>query len=1051
MAFLLTDIVGSTQRFVELGEAWRAVLDLHDEIVAGAVVAAGGWVLRSEGDSIFAAFGDARSGLCAAVDAQRGLRDAAWDGPPVRVRMGLHRGTAERRQDDYISLALHQAARVSSVAGPAQILCTDVVASGVRDRLPADVVLADLGRFWLKDLAEPLRLWGVEIDGDSAGLARPRAVSALTDLPIARSTFVGRDEEVRRVGKSLLMSALTTITGPGGAGKTRLALAAAAEAPDMPATFVDLTVLDSESGRGSPATDAVALAALQALGWTSPVDAPPVDALAERMLDQPVLLLLDGCEHVRAGATEVCAALLRSVTEPRILTTSRAPLDLDGEEVIALGPLELADGDGEEVRMSPAFRLLAERARQARRGEPVADDELALLVPALRSFDPLPLTIELLAARLRTLRAEDLVTRLDRPLDLLAASAKATPRHRSLRDVIEWSTSLLPPTDQLVLQRASVFVGRPDIADLEAVAAGGVVRSEDVLDTLGRLVSGSLAGVDETGCVVVPVPVRAWAAEGLAAAGEESVTADRHLERMASVATSEPARVAGPLLADAGAALRHAASSGAADLAARLVVHAGPLMMPESTWRTIWRAAADALDDSAVPAPRREVVEAQVVVSRWAVRAGDPSIGGKLARAAADRARDLGDDALLASAHLALATVAAAIDEPDTARAALAEAEQAAAGADELTRLRVRKTAIGLLKVVPAQEQVAALRDLLPRVERAGDEELLLDTQFSLASLLATLVDDDGPAAVEARDRLDSLLDSGVSQLGTRERARLRSLRSRVAWYQGDRDTAHADLADGIELAAECGDDIARAMLRDQAAALAAADGLAQEAVDLYEEVLGFAIRRAPYWIDDMRAAILRISIRRRDVARVRRHLDEVERVRPAERVARRLLTFELARTWLRLHLDPSGPTPVDALVEAADAEGVPGIPQEAFTALGPALAGLGRVDVIARLLRRAVADRRERDVPFTALTADSLALVAAGVGAPEGLLGRAIATADAACESATQRRLPEEAAAIDEIRRAAPPHPPPDGPLRDALLAVADELIALLEVRQSS
>jgi len=1025
VTFLFTDIVGSTKRFTALGAGWADLLRHHYDIIREAVAGAGGVVVRTHGDSVFAAFSNPDDALAAAVASQRALGAAQWE-EPLLVRMGLHRGLAEPTEGDYVAISVHHAARVMGAAGGGQILCSDAVVDALAGcSLPDGCATIDLGRFWLKDIDGPQRLWGITIDGGDAGVARPMAPSTVVDVPHAWSSLIGRDEDVRRVRKAVEACALTTIVAAGGCGKTRLALETAMSEWGLgPSTFVDLSTLASEDPAGPPATHAVAGAILTAIGSSLPAGAAPVEVVVERLVDRHLLVVLDNCEHVVAGAAAVCDALLRAGVRARLLATSRMPLDIDGEELVALEALAMPESDADEdLRASPAMQLLAERARQARRGQEIAMADLAALVPALRAVGALPLTIELIAARLRTLSPAELARRLERPLDVLSTTARGGAlRHRSLRDVVEWSTSLLDGVAQRVLVRASVFIGRPTIADLEAVAAGGEVAEHDVLGAVDRLVTASLAAVDDEGALVVPVPVRAWAAEALASGDEAGATADRHLARLVAVAASDPNRSARLLLADLVSAMAYAGATGAIAAAARLVVDTGPALLRVGGWHGVWDVAADALDPATVPRPApRAVVEAWVVLARIAVGRADGSSALVLAAAALDWATEIGDAELATDAHVAAAGAWAAVDEPDQARTAMAAARLAAEGAEPLTRLRVRRAQIGFLAIVPPAERAAALRDLLPELERAGDAELLLDTRTALARTLGQALNGPGPAAQEALALLDGLLDDPAAGLDVGERSHMLASRSRARWFEGMVGEARADVEAGMAAASASGDDVALAVLRNQAAALAAASGRSEEATRLYEEVLAFAIRRMPHSIDHARSMLVQVLVRRRAVDGVRRHLDATERERSAERAPRQALIFALARLWLRLHLDRRLAGPVAPPVEVAEHVGVADPAELAFVLLGHALAKDGRCRDAAWLLNRAIAHAERSTGMLMILTLDVCVLVGTEAGVDSLLMAELLAHADNGFNTRPQKRFPEEAAAIDALRDALP------------------------------
>ncbi|GAA4153405.1 AfsR/SARP family transcriptional regulator [Actinomadura keratinilytica] len=364
---------------------------------------------------------------------------------------------------------------------------------------------------------------------------RPRR----TNLPAQLTSFVGREEESRRVGELLRESRLVTLTGPGGAGKTRLACEAAAPLVDTTADGVWFVPLASVSDAAD-----VAPAVLAALGLADPVrpgpetrsPARPLDRLADALTTWDTILVLDNCEHLVDAVATLADRVLAAAPRTRILATSREPLGITGESLCPVPslPLPPPDADAKEALRHASVRLLADRAAAVRPGFTVDDTTAAPVVAICRALDGIPLAIELAAARMRALTPAQVADRLgDRFRLLTAGSRAALPRHRTLRAVVDWSWDLLDRDERAVLRRLSVFAGGavPDAA-VRVCAAGGPDGPDaaDVLDVIASLVEKSLVIADGAAQVRYRLleTVRVYAAERLAEAGEGDRVRDAH-------------------------------------------------------------------------------------------------------------------------------------------------------------------------------------------------------------------------------------------------------------------------------------------------------------------------------------------------------------------------------------------------------------------------------------------------------------------------------------------------------------------------------------------
>jgi predicted ATPase/class 3 adenylate cyclase/DNA-binding CsgD family transcriptional regulator len=499
--FLFTDIEGSTAMAERLGDAWAGVLADHHRLIRGALAAHGGEEVVSQGDGIFAVFASPRACVDAAVEAQRALGSHAWPaGERVRVRMGIHSGEASQTEAGLAGLEVHRAARIAAVAYGGQVVVSAAAAELLRDCLPAGVGLKDLGLHRLKDIGQPGRIFQLQAEELPAAFPPLRSLGnpkLPANLPAQVSSFIGREVELAAVRALVDASRLVTLTGAGGAGKTRLGLQVAAGLLDGAGDgvwFADLAPLRE--------ADLVAVTVADVLGVRLEPGRPVADTVAGAVGGRSLLVVLDNCEHVIGACAKLADALLRSCPNLALLATSREPLGIDGERVYRVPSLRTpADGDDPgAIRASEAVRLLADRA--AAQGVPLAGGEPAAQAAGriCRRLDGIPLAIELAAARLRVMPAAELDARLDERFALLTGGSRAAlPRQQTLRAMVDWSWELLTSPERVVLARLSVFAGGFGLAAAEAVAADPDVLAGEVAGHLGALVDKSLVQFDDAG------------------------------------------------------------------------------------------------------------------------------------------------------------------------------------------------------------------------------------------------------------------------------------------------------------------------------------------------------------------------------------------------------------------------------------------------------------------------------------------------------------------------------------------------------------------------
>jgi predicted ATPase/class 3 adenylate cyclase len=488
VTFLFTDVAGSTKLLHEHGDGYADLLAAHRTVVRASLARHSGVEVDTQGDAFFAAFARAAEAVAAADE----IRDKLGDGP-VRVRIGIHTGEPMVTQEGYVGLDVHRAARIAAAAHGGQI----VLSRTTRDLLGPTSGLRGLGEHRLKDIVEAERLFQLG-DGEFPPL---RTLDA-TNLPVAASPLLGREREVAELVALVGDRRLVTVTGPGGTGKTRLALQVAAELVGAVSDGVFWVAL---GGLTDPALVATEIA--RAVG------AP--DDLGGFLRGSELVLLLDNFEHLLDAAPTV-ADLLATAAGLRVLATSRAPLRISGEVEYPLDPLNPTD----------AVALFVERARAVGR-----DIEADATVEAVcKRLDSLPLAIELAAARVRLLAPGALLARLERALPLLTGGSRDAPeRQRTLHATIEWSYDLLDDEGRRLLARLAVFAGIFRIEAAESVCEGQVSELSALVDlSLLKPIDGDRLLMLET--------IREYGLERLAESGEEETFRTRHAEEFARLA-----------------------------------------------------------------------------------------------------------------------------------------------------------------------------------------------------------------------------------------------------------------------------------------------------------------------------------------------------------------------------------------------------------------------------------------------------------------------------------------------------------------------------------
>ncbi len=538
VTFLFTDIEGSTRLLSRVGDDFGELLDEHHLLIREATTSWGGMEIHTEGDAFFIVFGEASSGGLAALEAQHALSESRLLGTEdVRVRMGLHVGDAILGGDDYVGMDVHVAARVSAAAHGGQILVTESFVEAVGDDLKARADFDELGEYWLRDIPEPIRLAQLRSKAVASDFPPIAAASIRPyNAPFFLSAFVGRADDVDRATRALAEQRLLTLTGPGGTGKTRLAVEVGSV---LTRQFVDGVFFVPLAGITDP--QAVPSAILDVLG--APGAEPgvtPTIQLGSFLQHKQVLLIVDNCEQVLSAAP-IFSLVLDAARAIKILATSRAPLGLDGEKELQVVPLAVPsdrpDQTTEEISASAAIRLFVERARSIRDGFTITRDNAQAVRTIVRRLDGLPLAIELAAARIRMLTPDAILLTLE-PLSLRGRKADPSVNQRTLRDTIQWSVDLLHEPEGRLLSRLAAFVGGADMEQIEEVCRPTELGL-DLVDSLGILVENSLLFAGEPGPTSrfhMLETIREYGLERLTQSPDGDTTRERHMSAFVRLA-----------------------------------------------------------------------------------------------------------------------------------------------------------------------------------------------------------------------------------------------------------------------------------------------------------------------------------------------------------------------------------------------------------------------------------------------------------------------------------------------------------------------------------
>lgn len=551
VTFLFTDVEGSTRLWEEYPTAMKAALARHDEIVRQAIETHGGSIIKTTGDGFHAAFDTGLNGVAAILAAQQALSTAGWDEikpHQLRVRAALHTGEAEERSGDYYGPSLNRAARLMSIAHGGQTLLSTTTANLVRDQLPGDVSLRDLGEHRLKDLVRSERVFQLNVPGLPVEFPPVRSVDSFpNNLPVQLTTFIGRERELEQARTRLDTARLLTMIGPGGTGKTRLSLQLGAELlpyyPDgvWAAELAPIT----DPGLVLPAVASV-------FGIREQLGMGVQELLLDFLRAKELLLIVDNCEHLVEACAQLIEQLLRTAPNLKIIASSREALGIPGETVYRVPSLSLPDAASSSraaLAQSESVQLFVERASAANPKFSLNDQNAASIAQIVRRLDGIPLALELAAARVTVFSAEQISSRLDDRFRLLTGGSRtALPRQQTLRALIDWSYDLLSDAERALFRKFSVFAG-----GCTYEAAEGICTEMDVLNLLTQLVNKSLVAVeDESGSPRYRLleTVRQYARDKLLESGESEAARDTHFDYFYNLAKTAAPMLGSPQAAE---------------------------------------------------------------------------------------------------------------------------------------------------------------------------------------------------------------------------------------------------------------------------------------------------------------------------------------------------------------------------------------------------------------------------------------------------------------------------------------------------------------------
>jgi predicted ATPase/class 3 adenylate cyclase/DNA-binding CsgD family transcriptional regulator len=812
VTLLLADVEGSTRLWETQPHEMTVAMARMNQEVSQTIASHDGVrpVEQGEGDSFVAAFARASDAVACALDLQRAPL------APIRLRIGVHSGEIQLRDEgNYAGPTINRTARLRDLGHGGQTLLSGVTEALVLDRLPSDAWLSDLGSHGLRDMPRPervIQLCHPDVVNEFPPLRVAKAVASRR-LPVQLTSFVGRGAELTQVHQLLDENRLVTLTGAGGAGKTRLAIQVAGH---IAGEFADgIWCVDL-----APITDPdlVPVTTARALGLPDQPGRSTMDTLTRFVADRQMLVVLDNCEHLLDASAALVVAMLEACPRLTLMATSREPIGVAGEVSWRVPSLSLTD---------EAVELFTERARHARPDFNLTDDNAAAVGEICRRLDGLPLAIELAAARVRALSLAEILDSLRDRFRLLTGGARtAVRRQQTLRASVDWSHALLTEPERVLFRRLAAFMGGFDLDGAQGVCGGGEVERYQVLDQLTLLVDKSLVVAENTSGRTryrLLETVRQYAQERLGESGEADAVRTRHRDHYTAMAAllDAPADTeyeqrlerADTEIDNLRAAFAWSRENSDVELTLTLASSLQPLWQARGrlreglTWFDTALADANAQHPGVAPEVRARALADSAALGLWAGASDSPD----RARQALAIAREVDGPVLLARALTTCGLIAGYYD-PEEARGFFAEAIGLARASDDRWLLS---------QILPAQAIIASI---------AGD----------LRALRA--------AAEEGRDLADALGDRFVSRT-------CRVCLGFAQVFQGDLAGAAAQFAEQLTEARAAHDGFveatnlsyqgfALAFRGEAAAARAAADAAVEAAAELGGLRAGVA-----YWV----------------------------------------------------------------------------------------------------------------------------------------------------------------------------------------------------------
>ena len=813
VTFVMTDIEGSTRLFRERGDGYVRLLEAHHTLLTEAFASYRGVEIATEGDALVVVFDDAADALSGCVAGQLALTSHPWpEGATIRVRMGLHQAEATPTGNNYVSLGLHQAARICAAAHGGQILLSEAIASDVRARLPANVSLSPLGSFQLRGFTAPARLFQVHHPQLPAAFPPLRVQGVVHhNMPFHRAGFVGRTEERAALATLIRRTGVVTVVGVGGVGKTRLAVQVAFDVMDDFDDGVWLVELASARDRQGIASALAAVLHLAEVQGRS-LEEVVLDHLAEKA----ALIVLDNCEQLLEAAAGFTEQLTQRSPNVVVIATSREPLAIEGEAVWRLEPLPVTEPDAGtrvgDVLGDDAVMLFEQRAAMARPGFRVSDDNAIDVARIVHQLDGIPLAIELAAAALADRSVTGVLEGLSDRFSLLTYGRRTAPqRHQTLRAALEWSLDLLGPDERLLFGRLATFDRTGGMDAARVVCGTPPLSASSVPQLVRQLLRASLLSARENpeGWKMLD-SVQELALLELAGTGEAQDLAQRHRDWFTHRAES--------LGRDVG-------------LRGRSDVLAG-LLADLDNVRHALATGVDAGDSD-------NVLRTATAMAPFWISHGDWSAGiGHLQDALA----------LPHAAGLVRGRALAALGNLLLLRGETADAEERLRAANEIAstehdEITLARTRSGLGYVAfrrsELQEAERCWRDALDHAQRAGDERVAAGILRSLAIAAGSRGDQRGAGRLLDR-AIRSAEEAGDDQL-------LRLLlgsKAEIDLWLGRYQEAENLYGEALNLASTIGDLSARPLLLSELGWVALLTGdlattlrLASEAAELAEEL----------------------------------------------------------------------------------------------------------------------------------------------------------------------------------------------------------------------